>query len=132
MILVDSSVWIDYLSSRNSRESDLLDRLLGRDEVLVGDLMITEVLQGFRFDSDYAVARRLLGLPGPVELVNAERSIRAADRCRLLCRKGITVRSTIDSLIAGFCIDEGIPLLYSDRVFDPFVEHFNMPVLQGL
>jgi predicted nucleic acid-binding protein len=132
VILVDSSVWIDYLNGDNTRQTDWLDRYFGVGMVAIGDLVAAEVLQGIQWDSEYAEVRFFFDRFQVFELAGMVRSVRAADRYRLLRKKGITVRSTIDSLIAGFCIDEGIPLLYSDRDFDPFVEHFNMPVPRGL
>jgi len=132
MILVDSSVWIDYLNGSNTPETDWLDRYFGVGLVAIGDLIAAEVLQGIPQDDEYAKVRHFFDRLTVFELAGLERSIRTADRYRLLRREGITIRSTIDSMIAGFCIDEGIPLLYSDRDFDPFVQHFGLLVPEGL
>jgi predicted nucleic acid-binding protein len=126
MILVDSSVWIDYFNGVATPESDLLDQLLGREPVAVGDLVLAEVLQGFRDDADYRAARDLLVGLAVFELLGAVRAIRVAENFRALRKQGITVRKTTDAVIATFCIEERLPLLYSDRDFDPFVEHLGL------
>lgn len=126
MVLVDTSVWVDYFNGTRNRQSDVLDDLLGREPVAIGDLMLAEVLQGFRSEAGYRQAKSLLlGLP-LLEMVRAERAVRAADNFRYLRRRAITVRKTIDTLIATFCIDENMPLLFSDRDFEPFVRHLGL------
>lgn len=126
MILVDTSVWIDYFNGTRNRQSDALDSLLGREPVAIGDLMLAEVLQGFRSDVGYRRAKSLL-LDLPVlEMVTTERAVRAADNFRFLRKRAVTVRKTIDTLIATFCIDRNIPLLFSDRDFEPFVQHLKL------
>ena len=126
MILVDSSVWIGYFNGQATRETDDLDRLLGRDLVATGDVILMEVLQGFRRDSDYKAARRALSALPAYGMLGTERCHRATDRYRLLRKSGVTVRKTIDVIIGSFCIDEGFPLLFSDRDFLPMVEHLGL------
>jgi predicted nucleic acid-binding protein len=126
MVLVDSSVWIDYFNGVATPESDLLHQLLGREPVAVGDLVLAEVLQGFRDDADYRAARDLLVGLTVFELLGAARAVRVAENFRALRRQGITVRKTTDAVIATFCIEERLPLLYSDRDFDPFVDHLGL------
>jgi len=126
MILVDSSVWIDYFNGVLTRETDLLDGLLGREPVAVGDLVLAEVLQGFRNEADYRVARDLLSSLAVFDMLGAARAIRVAEHYRALRTQGITVRKTTDAVIATFCIEQGIPLLYADRDFDPFVEYLGL------
>lgn len=123
MVIVDSSVWIDYFNGTATMETDLLDRLLGTEPVAIGDLILAEVLQGFRSDSDYRTARDLLTSLTIHDMLGKARAILVADHYRALRRKGVTVRKTADAIIAAFCIERGLPLLYSDRDFDPFVEH---------
>lgn len=126
MVLVDTSVWIDYFNGAPTRATDVLDGLLGTEPVAVGDLILVEVLQGFRRDRDYRVARELLeGLP-VFELLDRSRAPRVADNYRALRKRGVTVRKTTDAVIASFCIAEGLPLLYADRDFDPFVEFLGL------
>ena len=121
MILVDSSVWVDYFNGTISPETDLLDAVLGSEPVAISDLILTEVLQGFRSDSDYNQAKSLLTGLTVFEMLGQDMAIRAADNYRALRRRGVTIRKTVDCIIATFCIERGLPLLYSDRDFEPFV-----------
>ena len=132
MILVDSSVWVDYFNGQVSRETDFLDALLGTEPVAIGDLILAEVLQGFRSDADYEAAKELLASLTTYDLLGAALAIKTADNYRALRRRGITVRKTVDAIIATFCIERRTPLLYSDRDFDPFVRHLGLkPALPG-
>ena len=126
MILVDSSVWIDYFNGIHSPETDHLDALLGSETAATGDLILLEVLQGFRADTDLAAARRALSSLPYFDLLGRERAHRAAGRYRELRKAGVTVRKTIDVVIGSFCIDEGFPLLFSDRDFLPMVRHLGL------
>lgn len=126
MILVDSSVWIDYFTGNNSPETDLLDRTLGVRPVAVGDLILTEVLQGFRTDKDYTTARTLMEELTILEMLGKEMAIRSAKNFRKLRKKGITIRKTADVIIASFCIEHRIPLLFADKDFKPFVTHLGL------
>jgi hypothetical protein len=126
LILVDSSIWIDYFNGAATPKTEKLDRLLGQEPVAIGDLILTEVLQGFRNDRDFDRARSLLVSLDVVQLAGIEISIAAAKNFRKLRRLGVTVRKTIDTIIATRCIESGYPLLYSDRDFDPFVEHLGL------
>jgi predicted nucleic acid-binding protein len=126
MILVDSSVWIDFFRGTVTPQVDALDRLLGEELVAIGDLMMTEVLQGFASERDFNKARRLLGALDLVEIRGRDVMIEAARYFRDLRARGITIRKTIDTLIATRCIVSGYRLLYSDRDFDPFVTHLGL------
>ena len=126
MILVDSSVWIDFFRGTVTPQVDALDRLLGEELVAIGDLMMTEVLQGFASERDFNKARRLLGALDLVEIGGRDVMIEAARYFRDLRARGITIRKTIDTLIATRCIVSGYRLLYSDRDFDPFVVHLGL------
>lgn len=131
MVLVDSSVWVDYFNGRITRETDTLDALLGSEPVAIGDLILAEVLQGFRGDADYVTAKALLASLTVYDLLGASLAIKIADNYRALRKRGVTVRKTADAIIATFCIERRIPLLYSDRDFDPFVKHLALkPVLR--
>jgi predicted nucleic acid-binding protein len=126
VILVDSSVWIDFFRGTANPQSKKLNLLLGSGQVLVGDLVLTEVLQGFQYDHEFKRALRIMTrLPG-VELGGPQIAIRAAQRYRALRNLGITVRGTIDTIIATHCIESGNTLLYCDRDFDPFVSHLGL------
>lgn len=126
MILVDSSVWIDFLNARDTRETNWLKQALPRFPLCTADLVLAEVLQGTRTDKDFALARDLLTMLDVVPLGGAELAIAAAANYRLLRAQGITIRKTIDTLIATYCIRENRPLLFSDRDFEPFVEHLGL------
>jgi predicted nucleic acid-binding protein len=126
VILVDSSVWIDYFRGTPTPEADSLDALLGIEPIVTGDLVLTEVLQGFGSEQDFNQGKKLLTSLPIVELVGEEIAIKAARNFRTLRAKGITVRKTMDTLIATSCIENGLTLLYSDRDFDPFVEHLGL------
>ena len=126
MILVDSSVWIDYFRGAATPQTDRLDQLLSSELLLIGDLILTEVLQGFASEPDFNQARSLLAALPVVPLVGGEVALRAARNYRQLRAQGVTVRKTIDTLIATSCIEHGYALLYSDRDFDPFVEHLGL------
>ncbi|HLF66390.1 MAG TPA: PIN domain nuclease [Gammaproteobacteria bacterium] len=123
MILVDSSVWIDYFNGVGSRVTDLLDTLVDQAVLLVGDLILIEVLQGFREDKDFNTAKKLLQDFLLVELVGAELAVAAAENYRTLRKKGVTVRKTIDVIIATYCIQAQVPLLQTDRDFKTIAEH---------
>lgn len=126
MILVDSSVWIDYFRGVATPQVERLDELLGSYVVATGDLMLAEVLQGFRSDRDFNEARKLLTSLFIVEVGGRDVSIQAARNFRALRALGVTVRKTIDALIATRCIESRLTLLYSDRDFDPFVRHLEL------
>lgn len=126
MILVDSSVWVDYFNGIGSSETDFLDATLGIEPVAIGDLILTEVLQGFRSDSDYRTAKSLLLGLTIFELLGQDLAIKAADNYRALRRRGVTVRKTADCIIATFCIERGLSLLFSDRDFQPFVKSLGL------
>jgi len=126
MILVDSSVWVDYFNGKAGKETDFLDSLLGTEPVAIGDLILTEVLQGFRSDADYRAARRMLAQLVTYDLLGAGQAVKTADNDRALRKRGITIRKTADAIIATFCIERDLQLLYSDRDFDPFVRHLGL------
>lgn len=129
MILVDSSVWIDFFNGVRTPQTDKLDDLLGAEELVMGDLILTEVLQGFNRDRDFETARKALAALPVVELGGEEIAIEAAKNFRRLRKLGITVRKTIDCIIATRCIVSGHDLLHSDRDFDSFRDHLGLRVL---
>jgi len=126
MILVDSSVWIDYFRGSKTPQTERLDALLASEPLAVGDLILTEVLQGFRSERDFNQARRLLTALHVVALGGESIAIQAARNFRQLQAAGITVRKTIDTLIATSCIEQDYALLFSDRDFEPFVQHLGL------
>lgn len=126
MILVDSSVWIDYFRGAATPQAERLDSLLGSEPVATGDLILAEVLQGFVSDRDFEGARKLLLSLVIVDLGGQRLAIQAARNFRALRTLGVTARKTIDAVIATRCIESRLELLYSDRDFDPFVEHLGL------
>ena len=126
MILVDSSVWVDYFRGVDTAEADKLDTFLGVEQVITGDLILTEVLQGFISEREFNQGRKLLASLPTIPLVGEEIAVQAARNFRKLRTLGITIRKTIDTLIATNCIEKEISLLYSDRDFDPFVQHLGL------
>src|SRR5258708_18908682 len=126
MILVDNSVWIDYFRGVVTPQSEKLDTLLGVGQVFIGDLILTEVLQRFVRERDFNQARRLLASIPLVPLVGEDIAIQAARNFRKLRTFGITIPNTIGTLFATSCIEKELSLLYSDRDFDPFVQHLGL------
>ncbi len=126
MILVDSSVWIDYFTGADSQQADALDKTLGVEPVAVGDLILAEVLQGFRHDRDYNRAKALFDTVTVFEMLGREMALASAENFRSLRKQGITIRKTADVIIATFCIERRIPLLFSDKDFKLFVERLGL------
>jgi hypothetical protein len=122
-------VWIDYFKGTITAQTEKLDRLLGREPLAIGDLILTEVLQGFDSERDFNDARRMLTSLMVVELGGQEIAIQAAKNFRALRRFGVTVRKTVDSVIATRCIEDGYDLLHNDGDFDPFAEHLGLRVV---
>jgi predicted nucleic acid-binding protein len=130
VIVVDSSVWIDFFNGVSTPEVERLDGLLGEMPLAIGDLILVEVLQGFRHRRDVAKARQLFQSLTLLPMLEGRNAWVAAENYRRLRSKGITVRKTIDGIIATACIEANLPLLFSDRDFLPYVEHLGLqPVL---
>jgi len=128
VIVVDSSVWIDFFGGMSTPEVERLDGLLGVTPLAIGDLILVEVMQGFRTDQDVATARQLFRSLALLPMLGGSNAWKAAENYRQLRRKGITVRKTIDGIIATACIEANLPLLFSDRDFQPYVEHLGLEV----
>jgi len=126
MILVDSSVWIDYFRGTPTPQANKLDTLLGAELIATGDLILTEVLQGFTNDREFNQARKLMNSLVVLNLAGKDIALQAAKNFRVLRGLGVTVRKTIDTLIATHCIENDLPLLHSDKDFDPFVRHLGL------
>lgn len=129
MVIVDASVWIDYLFDSNNPQTDWLDWAIGREEIGLTSLSVCEILQGVRFDRQFRELRADL-LRFPVfESWSAQLAAASAQNYRSLRNRGITIRSTIDCLIATFCIQQNHSLLHSDRDFDAFETHLRLDVI---
>ena len=122
MLVVDSSVWIDYFNDADHPAVEMLDQLLEHGEVrlVVPDLVLFEVLRGFRHEHIHRQARRLMESLHVENTGGAELAMAAAQHYRSLRAHGITVRSAIDVLVATFCIENDYALLHRDRDFDAF------------
>jgi predicted nucleic acid-binding protein len=129
MILVDSSVWIDYFNGVDNPFTDKLDSLLGVELIAIGDIILTEILQGFQDDRDFKTAKAVLLSLTTFDMLGQKNAIAAAENYRILRKKGITVRKTLDCMIATFCIHNSHPLLFCDKDFQPFVEHLGLGVV---
>jgi hypothetical protein len=130
MIMVDSSVWIDHFNGTLNWQVELLrDGLAnGSQEFVIGDLILLEVLRGFRNDRDYLDAYDALRILGCFDLGGNKLAVISAQNYRALRKRGITIRKAVDVLIATFCIEHKIPLLHNDRDFDPFAEHLGLQI----
>ena len=128
MILVDASVWIDYFRAADTPQVALLDSLFGRTPLAVGDLIAAEVLQGVRDEREYKLVKRTLDAFDHIDLAGYGLAVKASENYRRLRAQGITIRKTIDTLIATRCIEDGLTLLHADRDFLPFVEHLGLKV----
>lgn len=129
MILVDSSVWIDFFRNKPTPQAEWLDQKLGVEGLVIGDLILAEVLQGFQDDKGFNEARRLLGQLDQVDVGGTDLAVEAARNFRRLRSLGIIVRGTVDVLIATRCIAHGFRLLHSDRDFDAFEQHLGLRVV---
>ncbi len=126
MIVADSSVWIDYFNGVVTGQTECLHTLLGEELVLMGDIILTEVLQGFKEDSKFRKARQLLETLPCKQMLGRDLAIRSAQNYRRLRQKGITVRKTIDVMIATFCIESDLALLHSDKDFEPMSKYLSL------
>lgn len=129
MILVDTSVWIDFFRNRPTPQAEWLDKNLGVEGLVVGDLILAEVLQGFKEDRGFNEAKRLLGRLVQVDIGGTALAVRSAQNYRRLRRAGVTVRGTVDVLVATRCLADGLRLLHRDRDFDGFERHLGLLVV---
>ena len=126
MILIDTSVWINYFNGADGQECEILDQALLDSTAAIGDIIFLEILQGFKHDKDYKNAKKELSLLDHYELFGQHMIEKCANNYRALRKKGITIRSTNDVIIATYCIENKLPLLFADRDFLPFCEHLNL------
>ncbi len=129
MILVDSSVWIDYFNGHRTWQTNLLNNLLSDVPIIMGDLILAEILQGFRSDNDYESAKSYLSDLPFRQMGGYQVAVQSSQNYRILRKKGVTVRKTIDVIIGTYCIMEEFPLLHDDRDFDPMASHLSLKVL---
>ena len=130
MIVVDTSVWIDYFNGRPTPGANLLDSLLARERLAIGDLILAELLQGFRSDLEFRRAVDFLSAFEFQAMVGREVAINSARNYRRLRARGVSVRKTIDMMIGTFCIKSGHQLLHADRDFEPMERYLGLDVVR--
>jgi predicted nucleic acid-binding protein len=130
MIVADTSAWIDYFRGIDALHTDLLDKALSTNRIIIGDLIIAELLQGFRNDKDYDSAKKLIKKLEYRNLAGKEIAFEASQNYRALRSRGVTVRKTIDVIIGTFCIENKFELIHNDRDFDPMEKHLGLKVLR--
>lgn len=128
MIVADTSAWIDYFNGVLAEHTDQLDSDLKTHRIIIGDLIIAELLQGFKTNKEYNTAKKIIENLEYRDFVGKEIAIKTANNYRYLRKKGITVRKTIDVIIATFCIENGYQLIHNDKDFDPLEEHLGLRV----
>jgi predicted nucleic acid-binding protein len=131
MVIVDTTVWIDYFGGGINDQTIWLDREVGRQRLGLTDIILCEVLQGVRSDTAFMQVRRELSQFQLFDTGGNELAVRAAQNYRTLRRQGYTVRTTIDCLIATFCLEFGHSLLHRDRDFDPFEKNLGLLVVKA-
>jgi len=129
MIVVDTSVWVDYTRDLETPQTAWLEAELGRNRLAITDLILCEILQGVRDDKEYRETRETLFQLEIFPTGGTNLALAAVDNYRRLRKKGLTVRKTIDCLIATFCILNGHSLLHSDRDFDAFEKELGLQVI---
>ncbi len=130
MIVVDSSVWIDYFNGNINSQTDWLDNALGTEPIIIGDIILAEVLQGFQSDKDFRTAQKLLHGFQCMDMVGQDIAVKSAMNYRSLRQKGITVRKTIDVMIGTFCIHHKFSLIHNDKDFDPIEKHLKLKTIK--
>ncbi len=126
MILADTSVWINYLNGNESLQTKILDKALIDGLVSIGDLIFLEILQGIKSEREYNKTKTALATLEQYEMFGHNRVEKCAENFRFLRKKGITIRKTNDVIIATFCIENNLPLLFSDHDFNPFVDYLGL------
>ena len=129
MVMIDTSVWIDYFSGKDSSKTNQLNYLLKNELICIGDIILLEVLQGIRFDKEFERVSKLFQNLITFNVLNTEIAYKAAQNYRFLRAKGITIRKSVDCIIATYCIENDIILLHNDKDFIPFSDNFNLKVI---
>ena len=129
MVLADTSVWIDAFNGNKTWQVETLSDLLGKKRVILGDIILTEILEGIRNDNDFEKAKTILNKFPCLNLLGKEIAIKAARNYRLLRKKGITIRKTIDVIIATYCIENNFTLLHNNKDFLPMEKHLGLKTI---
>lgn len=130
--IVDTTVWIDFFRNLKTEQTDLLELIVRRGEAALGDVILSELLQGIDSDRDFRSLKRHLSNFPIYPMIGRRNAIQSAVNYRKLRDKGFTIRKTVDCWIATFCIERGFPLLHNDRDFDPFEQHLKLKVIHRL
>jgi len=130
VILIDTSAWIDYFNGIDNPTTDLVDKVLDTEPILIGDLIYCELLQGFKTEEKFSEVKELLSNLMRVELVGFEIAEKAATNYRILRKQGITIRKTIDILIATFCVENKIALIHKDRDYDLMIDPLGLMIVR--
>jgi predicted nucleic acid-binding protein len=128
MVVVDTTVWIDYCRGLETSLTDALDFELARGNVVTGDFIKLEFLQGFRGDNDFDAAKKIMDSLIYYDMLGKDMVPKCAANFRVLRKMGITIRKTADVIIGTFCIERDLPLLHNDRDFDPLEKHLGLRV----
>lgn len=131
MILVDTSVWIDYFNGVENKQTENLDRILSEQSVLLGDIILAEILQGFNSDKEFQLANQALDPLDCVHLGGKSLAIKAGSNFRFLRSKGLTIRKTVDMLIGSWCIEHEVELLHNDKDFDQIATQLPLKIYNG-
>lgn len=131
MILVDTSVWIDYFNGIKTKQTENLDQILSKQSVLIGDIILTEILQGFDSDKEFRLAKQALDPLDCVHFGGKSLAIQAASNFRFLRSKGVTIRKTVDMLIGSWCIEHEVELLHNDKDFDQIATLLPLQIYVG-
>ena len=128
MVVVDTTVWIDYIHGLDTLFTNALDYELQLNQVITGDLLIAEFLQGFRNDKDFEAAKKIMESLIYFDMLGKDIALKSAINFRFLRKTGITIRKTADIIIGTFCIENDFPLLHNDRDFDPMEKHLGLRI----
>jgi predicted nucleic acid-binding protein len=128
MVVVDTTVWIDYVQGLETPYTNALDYELLHNQVITGDLLITEFLQGFRNDKDFEAAKKIMDSLIYCDMLGKDIALKSAMNFRFLRKNGITIRKTADIIIGTFCIEHDLSLLHNDRDFDPMEKYLDLHV----
>jgi predicted nucleic acid-binding protein len=128
MVVVDTTVWIDYVNGHDTPHTNALDYELLHNQVITGDLLMTEFLQGFRNDKDFEAAKKIMDSLIYCDMLGKDIAVKSALNFRFLRSNGVTIRKTADIIIGTFCIEHDLPLLHNDRDFEPMEKYLGLQV----
>jgi len=128
MVVADTTVWIDYIHGLDTPYTNALDYELLHNQVVTGDLLIAEFLQGFRNDKDFEIAKEIIDSLIYCDMLGKDIAIKSAMNFRFLRKNGVTIRKTADIIIGTSCIEHELPLLHNDKDFEPMEKYLGLTV----